>query len=35
MVRAVTAGQMQELAERFFDPAMVVEGMVRGKPRNR
>jgi len=33
MVRAVTAKQMQELAGRFFDPAIVVEGIVRGKPR--
>ena len=30
MVRAVTAEQIRELADRCFDPAVVVEGIVRG-----
>jgi predicted Zn-dependent peptidase len=33
-VRAVTAAQMQEVAERYFNPERRVEGVVRGVGRS-
>jgi zinc protease len=29
-IRAVTAGQMRDVAQKFFDPTKRVEGIVRG-----